>query len=46
MGSSIFRRLGPAGGYAPKAVCLWLGEYGLDGWKEDCVGLAELGGVG
>jgi hypothetical protein len=42
--------LGPELGYAPNAACLWEeeedDEYGLDGWNEDLVGLAEVGGVG
>jgi hypothetical protein len=48
-GSSVLFRLVPALGYAPNAACLWEEEdeeYGLDGWKETLVGLAEVGGVG
>lgn len=48
-GLSVSFRLGPALGYPPNAACLWeeeVEEYGLDGWKEALVGLAEVGGVG
>ena len=47
--SSVLFRLGPALEYPPNAACLWEEEeeeYGLDGWKEALVGLAEVGGVG
>jgi hypothetical protein len=47
--SSVLFRLGPTLEYPPNAACLWEEEdeeYGLDGWKEALVGLAEVGGVG
>lgn len=31
---------------SPNASCLCEGEYGFDGWNEDLVGLADVGGVG
>jgi hypothetical protein len=49
MGLSGLLRPCPELGYAPKAACLWDevdAEYGFDGWNEDLVGLAEVGGVG
>jgi len=41
----LFRR-DPPSLKSPKASCLCDGEYGFDGWNEDFVGLAEVGGVG
>ena len=41
----LFRR-DPPSLKSPNASCLCDGEYGFDGWKEDLVGLAEVGGVG